>query len=116
MSALERGYGKSRERVEKSVRFSRSCFNCEWYYKTMEDDEEVCQNQDVTKYDVIFDGNRVYCSYWKLVVDGSDSMFHNRSRRAALQKDVDRYFDSLSRAERYRNDRIGYEVWNGRNG
>ncbi len=42
---FNRGYKESREKVKKSAKFTRSCFNCDFYFKTMSDKEEVCQNR-----------------------------------------------------------------------
>lgn len=100
MGTTSRGYRESRIRTDKGAKFTRSCFNCDYYYKTMDDEGEVCQNPNVTRYDIVSDGTKVYCSYWKLVDDGSDSVFH-RSRKAPLQSAVDRYFDSPERRARY---------------
>lgn len=62
---LSRGYDESRERMEKNSYYSRSCFNCAYYYQDFGDKEEVCQNSDVLEYDMIVDGNTVYCLKWK---------------------------------------------------
>lgn len=63
---FSKGYGESREKVKKAVKFMRSCFNCEYYYKTISDKEEVCQNSNVTQFDlVVEDNNNAYCCYWK---------------------------------------------------
>lgn len=64
-SIFTHGYNECRERVSKTVKYSRSCFNCASYYKDFGDDEEVCQNPEVTKFDIVVDGNNIYCTYWK---------------------------------------------------
>lgn len=60
-----RGYKESRERLSKNPYYTRSCFNCVYYYQASGDKEEMCQNQDVLQYDMIVDGNNVYCLKWK---------------------------------------------------
>ena len=42
-----RGYQESRERLLKNPYYSRSCFNCAYYFQASGDKEEVCQNQEV---------------------------------------------------------------------
>lgn len=60
-----RGYDESRKRMEKNSRFTRSCFNCAFYYLMHGDKEEMCQNSDVLEYDMIVEGNNVYCLKWQ---------------------------------------------------
>ena len=62
---FNRGYKESREKVVKSAKFTRSCFNCDFFYKLMSDSEEVCQNPNVTQFDLVVDNNNAYCCYWK---------------------------------------------------
>lgn len=62
---FNRGYKESREKVKKSAKFTRSCFNCDFYFKTMSDKEEVCQNLNVTQFDLVTDENNIYCCYWR---------------------------------------------------
>ncbi len=80
-----RGYKIEREKMKKGSKYSISCFNCDYYYKTMEDDREVCQNNEVQSYDMVTDNNRVYCTYWKPNKTKEDSLF-NKSGRAKLYK------------------------------
>lgn len=68
MSKLKftRGYKEVKEKINKNVRFNRSCDNCDFFYMSKDDEEEVCQNLSVLPYDVSVDENgRTYCSYWK---------------------------------------------------
>lgn len=62
---FNRGYKECRERVMKSAKFTRSCFNCDYFYKGVGDTEEVCQNSNVTQFDLVMEENNVYCCYWK---------------------------------------------------
>lgn len=62
---FSRGYQESRDNVAKSVKFTRSCFNCDYFYKTMSDKGEMCQNPNVTRFDLVTTDNNVYCCYWK---------------------------------------------------
>ncbi len=60
-----RGYSESRSRLSKNPYYTRSCFNCSYYYQAVGDKEEVCQNKDVLEYDMIVNGNNIYCLKWK---------------------------------------------------
>lgn len=60
-----RGYQESRDRLAKNSHFTRSCFNCAYYYQASGDKEEVCQNQDVLQYDMVVTDNNVYCVKWR---------------------------------------------------
>ena len=64
-SVFTRGYQESRERLSKNPYYARSCFNCSYYYQASGDKEEMCQNQDVLQYDMIVDGNNIYCLKWR---------------------------------------------------
>lgn len=65
-SLFTRGYGDVRKKVEKGSRFTMSCFNCEYYYQASGDKEEVCQNPDVLKYDMVVTETSIYCNRWEL--------------------------------------------------
>jgi hypothetical protein len=60
-----RGYAELNKKLERGSKYTMSCFNCEHYYQAPGDQEEVCQNQDVLKYDMMFTENSIYCSKWK---------------------------------------------------
>jgi len=60
-----RGYDECRERLSRNSRYSRSCFNCAYYYQDFGDKEEVCQNTDVLQYDMVVEGNNLYCLKWQ---------------------------------------------------
>ena len=62
-----RGYSGTREKVSKKSKYTMSCFNCEYCYKLREDAEELCQNPEVLKYDMIVEGDVVYCNQWSMV-------------------------------------------------
>lgn len=59
------GYDDIQEKVKKSSRYTRCCDNCNFFYMSKDDTEEVCQNTSVLPYDVVVDDNRVYCNFWK---------------------------------------------------
>lgn len=79
---FSRGYQESRARLEKNSFYTRSCFNCAYYYQASGDKEEVCQNEDVLQYDMVVTNNNVCCLKWQpSSVNESKSMFKNgRSR------------------------------------
>ena len=60
-----RGYQESRERLSKNPYYTRSCFNCAYYYQASGDKEEVCQNPDVLQFDMVVTDNNIYCVKWK---------------------------------------------------
>ncbi len=59
-----RGYKESRERLARNSQYTRSCFNCVYYYQASGDKEEMCQNQEVLQYDMVVTDNNVYCVKW----------------------------------------------------
>lgn len=65
-SLFSRGYSECRKRVEKGSKFTNSCFNCDWYFKADGDREELCQNPEVLKYDMIVTESGIYCNRWRL--------------------------------------------------
>lgn len=62
---FSRGYGECRERLASNPHFTRSCFNCFYYYQASGDKEEVCQNDKVLEYDMVVQENSIFCTYWK---------------------------------------------------
>jgi len=65
-SLFSKGYTEVRRRVEKGSRFTMSCYNCDYYYQAVGDQEEVCQNPDVLKYDMVITETSIYCNKWKM--------------------------------------------------
>lgn len=61
---FSRGYSESREKVSKSAMFTRSCLNCEYYYQAVGDKEEMCQNPNVLRFDMVVADNNMYCVHW----------------------------------------------------
>lgn len=66
-SLFSRGFNDVRSRVERGSRFTMSCYNCEYFYQASGDKEEVCQNPDVLKYDMVITESSIYCNHWELV-------------------------------------------------
>lgn len=62
---FSRGYKESRERLSKNSQFTRSCFNCAFYFQASGDKEEVCQRNDVLEYDMVVNNNQIYCLKWE---------------------------------------------------
>jgi len=62
-----KGYEVARDKVQRYPKFLRSCFNCDYFYKSIHDKEELCQNTNVLPYDMIMQEGSIYCSFWKLV-------------------------------------------------
>lgn len=63
---FNRGYKEVRERVSKGSKYTMSCYNCEYFYQDFGDKEEVCQNSNVLKYDMVITTTNIYCNHWKL--------------------------------------------------
>lgn len=63
-SLFSRGYDGVRRKVEKGSRFTMSCYNCDWFYQAVGDKEEVCQNPEVLKYDMVITETSIYCDKW----------------------------------------------------
>lgn len=68
-----RGFAPCRRVVERGSRYTRSCYNCDYYYKEFGDDEEVCQNPQVLSYDMIVTENNICCGQWKLSARKTDA-------------------------------------------
>ena len=65
-SPFNRGFGTVRQRVEKGSKYTMSCYNCDYYYQSVGDKEEVCQNPSVLKYDMVITETSIYCTQWSL--------------------------------------------------
>lgn len=63
---FSRGYKDVRERVSKCSKYTMSCYNCEYFYQDFNDEEEVCQNPNVLKYDMVVTTTNIYCNHWKM--------------------------------------------------
>lgn len=82
-SLFTRGYKECRDRLEKNSHFTRSCFNCVYYYQASGDKDECCQNNSVIQYDMVITGNNIYCIHWCPHKDNKDNLF-KKSGRALL--------------------------------
>lgn len=63
---FSRGYKPVRKKMDKP-KFLMSCTNCEYFYQAVGDKEEVCQNPNVIKYDMVVEETRVFCNKWRAV-------------------------------------------------
>ena len=79
-SLFSKGYSEPRQRMRKSCGYTMSCFNCKYYYQSVGDKEETCQNNSVLEYDMIVDGHRVYCTHWEMCDRNDDSLFKKSGR------------------------------------
>ena len=66
------GYSEVRKRVSKGSKYTMSCYNCNYFYQSEEDTEEVCQNLDVLSFDMIITDTTVYCNRWEISQRGKD--------------------------------------------
>lgn len=62
---FKRGYSEVRKKMKSGSKYVVSCNNCKHFSQEEGDDEELCQNNAVTEYDMVVDGNRVYCILWE---------------------------------------------------
>lgn len=67
-----RGYAPIRRILERGTRYTRSCYNCEYFYQASGDDAEVCQNESVLKYDMVVTESSIYCNQWRLCARRTD--------------------------------------------
>lgn len=72
---FSRGYKPVREKVSKGSKYTMSCYNCEYYYQELGDKEEMCQNPNVLKYDMVITQTSIYCNRWKMCRRKSASTF-----------------------------------------
>ena len=81
-----RGYKESRDRLAKNPYYSRSCFNCEYYYQAVGDKAECCQNSSVIQYDMVVTETNVYCVHWEQSkrTKGEKTLFKSKSGRSCL--------------------------------
>lgn len=68
-----KGYAPIRRILERGSKYIRSCYNCDYFYQAPGDDEEVCQNENVLKYDMVVTESGIYCNQWKLCARRTDA-------------------------------------------
>ena len=81
-----RGYNDVRDRVRKGSKYTMSCYNCEYFYQTEEDDEEVCQNTNVSKYDMVMTENNIFCNFWKMCDRRRKGVAKNEPKQIKVKK------------------------------
>lgn len=82
---FSRGFKETRDKVKKGLKYTRSCFNCDYYYKKMGDKEEVCQNPNVTKFDMVVSEGNIYCCFWCMSGGNKDdSPFKGGGRKRVI--------------------------------
>ena len=82
---FNRGHSELNERLEKRSRFTMSCYNCDYFYQTEEDSEEVCQNPTVLKYDMVVSESNVYCNQWTNCKDKQDQEKRRQSAKSSVK-------------------------------
>lgn len=63
---LNRGFSSVIEEVCKKSRFLKSCTCCDYFYAAENEEEELCQNPNVTHYDIVVTDNDSHCAFWSL--------------------------------------------------
>jgi hypothetical protein len=80
-----KGYEAAREKVKAQPYYLMSCFNCNYYYQSAIDTEELCQNKDVLSFDIITRDGGSYCTYWKQVIARKKpKLFDAKERKGKL--------------------------------
>ena len=79
-----RGYETCRKRIAKNPYYSRSCFNCEYFYQAVGDKQECCQNTNVLEFDMIVKDNTVYCVHWKQNCRNNGNSLFKKTGRSIL--------------------------------
>lgn len=64
-SPFSRGYGELRKRLAKRSKFTMSCKSCRHFFQAEGDKYELCQNLNVTEWDMVNTSNNMYCTYWE---------------------------------------------------
>lgn len=83
---FSRGYDKVREKVAKGSKYTMSCYNCEYFYQDFGDKEEMCQNPEVLKYDMVVTSTNIYCNRWKLTKRQDVTTFKGGTKLNGQQK------------------------------
>lgn len=83
-----KGYEDVRDRIKRYGYHTRSCMNCAYYYQSVGDKEELCQNQSVIQADMIVNGHNVCCTQWVLATDRKkdNNLFKPKSGRDRFLK------------------------------
>ncbi len=97
---FERGYAKVRETVAKGSKYIRSCHNCRFFSKEKGDKEEVCQNSNVLKYDIIMTENTIYCLKWQPYEYVDKNSLFKRGGKKIVKIKEDKPKAGVSRCER----------------
>mgnify|MGYP000086900478 CR=1 FL=1 len=61
---FKKGFKPVVKQLMKRSKYVMSCESCKYLYKGEGDDEELCQNSNVTEWDMITDERAIYCTYW----------------------------------------------------
>lgn len=61
-----KGYKTVRDRISNGSKYTMSCYNCNYFYQDFDDTEEVCQNPEVLKYDMVVTPTNIYCNRWRI--------------------------------------------------
>ena len=99
------GYGEVSDRLSKRNKYLMSCKSCVHFFQTHDDEYELCQNENVTEFDMVNTESSVYCSYWQPVGGVSE-----REKRMSMEDYIESKFrKSMSReARELRRDINGF--------
>ena len=74
LELFNRGFSPVRAKLSKGSKYLISCYNCDYFYKGKDDTEEVCQNPEVLKYDMVVNETSIYCSKWTMTKRANTSV------------------------------------------
>ena len=61
---FKRGFKPIFRKLMKRSKYVMGCESCRYFYKGKGDDEELCQNENVTEWDMVNNERTIYCTYW----------------------------------------------------
>ena len=61
---ITKGFKKVRELVSERGKYVANCNSCRMFYQGEDDAEECCHNNEVTKFDMVEEENKSFCTFW----------------------------------------------------
>lgn len=77
-SLFSKGYGAVREQTNRCAVYLKSCESCDFFSQEDGDTEELCQNPNVTRYDMSVTETNICCSLWK-ACEGSSKIAEEKN-------------------------------------
>lgn len=64
---VKRGFKSFRSTVKEDkngLRRIRNCKTCKFFYPEEGEQEDICHSNSVTKFDIVQEGDLIFCAYW----------------------------------------------------